>query len=295
MDFGLFVQLLVNGLLLGAIYGLVALGLTLILSILDSINFAHGDMFMLGGVVIYAFFAQFAVKQLHLPLIPTYLLSMVLAMGLVGLLGVVIEIGIFHPFIGKHLQGVILTLGLGLVIQTVTLMGLGTVDKGVPSPFPGIVSWLGASVALERIVAGILAVGLVIGLWYYIHGTKVGLAMRAISQDREAAALQGIHMRRICAIGFGLGCALAAAAGVLMAPIAFVNPFVGEAWLMKSFIIIIVGGMGSIPGSLLAGFLLGLIESFGSFFFSIHTATVLSFSLVIVMLLLRPRGLLGHA
>ena len=295
MDFGLFVQLLVNGLLLGAIYGLVALGLTLILSILDSINFAHGDMFMLGGVVVYAFFVQFGVKQLHLPLVPTYLVSIVVAMVIVGMLGAVIEISIFHPFIGKHLQGVILTLGLGLIIQTSTLMGFGTVDKGVPSPFPGIVSFLGASVALERIIAGIIAIALVIGLWYYIHGTKVGQAMRAISQDRDAAALQGIPIRRICAIGFGLGCALAAAAGALMAPIAFVNPFVGEAWLMKSFIIIIVGGMGSIPGSLLAGFLLGFIESFGSFFFSIHTATVISFSLVIVMLLLRPRGLLAHA
>ena len=294
MDSGLFLQILINGLLIGTVYGLVALGLTLVLSILDSINFAHGEMFMLGGILIYFLFAVCGLGQFNLPTIPTYFLALLITMVIVGLFGMLIETTLLHPFIGKHLPGLILTLGIGLILQTFGWMVLGTTDKKVPTPFPGIVSGLGASMALDRLIVAIIAVIMIALLWYFIKATKIGQAMRATSQDREAAMLQGISMRRICAVGLGLSCALAGGAGALIAPTSVVNFGVGEPWLMKSFIIIIVGGMGSIPGSLLAGIILGFIESFGSFFFSIPTATVISFGLVIIMLLLRPRGLLGH-
>jgi len=295
VEISTFLQLFFSGMLQGTTYALVALGLTLIFSILDSINFAHGDMFMLGSFATYYLFSQLGINQLHLPVVPTYLVTMVITMVIVGLLGVVIEMGIFHPFIGKHLQGVILTLGLGLILQMSCLMAFGVQDKGASPAFTGITKFSGAILPNDKISVAFLALILITGLWYLVQRTKLGLALRAVSQDREAASLQGISMRKICAIGFGIGCSLAAGAGALVAPTTFISPFVGEPWLMKSFIIIIVGGMGSIPGSLLGGFLIGITESFWTFFFNVYIASILSFALVIVILLLRPRGLMGKA
>jgi branched-chain amino acid transport system permease protein len=140
----------------------------------------------------------------------------------------------------------------------------------------------------------IIALVLVLMLNLFLLRTRIGMAIRAVAQDKEAAALQGIQVSRISALSFGIGCALAGAAGVLMAPIFCVSPFLGGEVILKAFLVVILGGMGSIPGAMLGGLVLGFIESFGSLFFTVPTVSAITFSLIIIILIVRPQGLLGH-
>jgi len=165
----------------------------------------------------------------------------------------------------------------------------------VPSPFRGVLKVLGIHFSFERLIVTGTAILLVVALFLFIQFSKEGQAMRAVAQDSEAAALQGINVARISSLAFAVGAALAATAGVLIAPIFFVSPFIGGLPILKAFIIIILGGMGSIPGALLGGLILGLAEGVGSIFLSIPGVNLLGFVIVMVVLVLRPRGLLGHA
>jgi branched-chain amino acid transport system permease protein len=152
----------------------------------------------------------------------------------------------------------------------------------------------GVVITKERLATIIIALVLVLMLNLFLLRTRIGMAIRAVAQDKEAAALQGIQVSRISALSFGIGCALAGAAGVLMAPIFCVSPFLGGEVILKAFLVVILGGMGSIPGAMLGGLVLGFIESFGSLFFTVPTVSAITFSLIIIILIVRPQGLLGH-
>ncbi|MBI4620500.1 MAG: branched-chain amino acid ABC transporter permease [Desulfobacterales bacterium] len=285
MDMTLLLQVTLNGLMLGMIYIVVALGLTLIFSIMNVINFAHGEMYMLGGLVAYYFS-----EQLQIP----YMLILVLAMILVGVFGIVVEKFFFRPFRGELLPALIVSLGLSMTIQTLTLLNFGTEDQSVSTVFPGMINFLGALFSKERLAIVITCIVFILSLYLLIQRSKIGCAIRAIAEDREAAALQGVNIDRICSFTFGLGCALAAAAGVLIAPVFYVNPYIGGLPLLKAFIIIILGGMGSLLGAVVGGLILGTVESFGTLFLSVPASNLLGFIIIILVLLFKPSGLFGH-
>jgi len=280
------VQALLNGFGLAMAYVLVALGLTLIFSILEIINFAHGEFYMLGAFTAYLTFTLVKVP---------YILAVIAAIVVVGLAGAVAERLVFRHLRGKTLNAFIVSLGLLWVMQAGAQIAFGIQDKAVPSAFSGVLRLGGVFISFERLAVTLCAVVLIVALYAFLEWTKTGRAMRATAQDADGAALQGVNIELVSMLGFALGCALAGASGALLAPIFSVGPWMGALPVVKAFIIIIVGGMGSLPGAVLGGLMLGVVEGVGTLFFSSAAVNMLGFLMVIAVLLLRPRGLLGGA
>lgn len=278
------IQALLNGLMLSSIYILMASGFTLIYGIMHIVNFAHGQIYMLGGFAIFYFCAQYDMN---------YFLALPLAMLLIGVIGIFLERGLFLPLQEDHLPQVILSIGLSMALQGIASVAFGTDDKSVTGPFTGVVRFGGAAVSVERLIIIPFSAAIIAALFAFVKWTRIGRAIRAVAQDPEAAALQGIDVAFISCMAFGIGCALAASAGALIAPVFFVSPFMGGAAIMKAFIIICIGGMGSISGAAVGGLILGFVESFGATLFGGSIASILGFAILIVVLLLRPQGLFG--
>jgi branched-chain amino acid transport system permease protein len=284
MTLQLLVQALLNGVGLAVVYILVALGLTLIFSILEIINFAHGEFYMLGGYVAYYAFAVGGVS---------YPATLILAAVVVGAAGIAAERLVFRQLRGKTLNAFIVSLGLLWVLQATAQLSFGVLDKPVPSAVSGVVRLGGVIVSRERLLVIAAAAILIAALYGFLKFAPMGRAMRAAAQDADAAALQGVDIERVSMLGFGIGCGLAGVAGALLAPVFAVSPAMGALPVVKAFIIIIVGGMGSLPGAVLGGILLGAVEGVGTLFLSSAAVNILGFSMVIAVLLARPRGLLG--
>lgn len=279
-------QCLVNAAMLWLTYVLVALGLTLIFSMMEIVNFAHGDIYMLGG---YAIFYLFGLYQIN------YFLALLLTMLLLALFGLVSERLFFRPVSGEFLPPVVISLGLGIILETSSLLIFGLDDKSVASPFQGVMQFLGVTLSMERLAVVPLALALIIGLFLFLQRVKLGRAMRAVAQDRVAAALQGIDINHTTAWGFAIGFALAGAAGALLTPIFFVNPSVGGSMVMKAFVMIVIGGMGSFIGAMIGALILALVDSFAATLLGGPAASLLIFLVFIMVLIVRPRGLMGHA
>jgi branched-chain amino acid transport system permease protein len=285
MTFALFVQSTVIGLSVGSIYILMALGLTLMFGMMHIINFAHGAIYMLGAFVIYYFFAQWGTP---------YFFAFLLAMVLLGVFGFCVERYIYRTVKGGVEPTLVALLALTTFLQAAGYPVFGPLDKDVPSVFTGTHNILGVSVSAERLVIIPAAAVLVLALYLFINKTRVGGAMRAIEQDKEAAALQGVNVHFINALAFAVGFALAAASGALMAPIFKLDPMMGEQPLLKAFIIIILGGLGSIPGAILGGLMLGFVDSIVATALGVEPAFLLSFVFIILLLLFKPNGLFGY-
>lgn len=282
-------QGIMNGVMLGLFYALIALGLTLIFGIMGIVNFAHGEMYMFGGYVAYFLLGQFGIN---------FFVTLIASIFIVGLIGMLLEKVIFSPLTARpqmELTSLIAAVGLAWVFQMVAVIVFGELDKNVPSSFSGIIRLWGATFTKERLAVIIIGVVLIFSLNLFLLKTKVGRAIRAVAQDKEGAALQGVQVSRISALSFGIGCGLAGAAGVLMSPIFSINPFAGSEVILKAFLVVILGGMGSIPGALLGGLVLGFIESFGCIFFKVPTVSAISFLIVLSILIFRPQGILGRA
>jgi branched-chain amino acid transport system permease protein len=282
----LLLQSTVLGLSMGAIYILMALGLTLMFGMMHIINFAHGAIYMLGAFAIYYLFAQAGIP---------YIVAFVLTLLLLGGFGLIVERLIYRTLGGEIEPTLVALLALTTLLESSGYLAFGVLDKDVPTVFPGVIHATGITLSVERVAIIPIVAVMVVALHIFMQRTKTGQAMRAIEQDREAAALQGVNVNRINALAFGIGFALAAAAGALMAPVFAVSPSMGELPLLKAFIIIILGGLGSIPGAILGGVILGLIDGVLATAFGFEVAFLLSFVLIIVILLVKPQGLLGHA
>lgn len=280
----LLMQAAVNGLERAGIYILVALGLTLVLSIMNIVNFAHGHFYMLGAFAIYYFYGQFHIN---------YIVAIVLAMLTVGIFGIVLEKLTFSRVRGQLLQGLIVAIGLVWLIEKGAQLIFGPDEKGVAPPIAGTIDVAGAVISIEKLIVVGACILLTLGLYALIFWTKMGRSVRAVAEDREAALMQGISVGRVSALTFGLGCALAAAAGGLVAPIYFVSPFIGMEPLLKALAVIVMGGMGSITGVVAGGLLLGFVESFGLTFVG-YGANLIAFIIVIFILLVRPQGFFGR-
>jgi branched-chain amino acid transport system permease protein len=276
---------ILNGLCLAGIYVLVALGMTLILSIMNILQFAHGEVFMLGAFVTY-----FVVVRLG----GNIFLAVLLAMVAVGLLGFILERLVFRPLIGKFTPVVCAATGLMLILQTTAVVSFGLNQKQLPSIMPGGIRVLGFVVPYDRLLA--LATGFVLTaiLFMFLRRTRLGLAITATSQNREGALLQGINPKVMYSFVMTIGSALAAVGGSFAGSIFTLDPFMGSIALMKGFTIIVIGGMGSIGGVVVGGLLLGLSDSLTATLFSPAVAAIFPLILVIVVLVVRPKGLWGH-
>jgi branched-chain amino acid transport system permease protein len=286
MTASLLVQSAVIGISIGSIYILMALGLTLMFGMMHIINFAHGAVYMLGAFVIYYVYFQGGAP---------YFVAFAVAMVLLGIFGYLVERVIYRPIKGGIEPTLVALLALSTFLEAAGYPVFGQLDKHVPPVFEGTQNILGVSLSVERLMIIPIAAALVAGLYLFINQTKIGAAMRAIEQDREAAALQGVNVNFVNGLAFAVGFALAAAAGALMAPIFKLDPMMGGQPLLKAFIIIILGGLGSIPGAIFGGLILGLIDSVVATALGAEPAFLLSFVFIIVLLLFRPAGLFGHA
>jgi branched-chain amino acid transport system permease protein len=286
MTSSLFVQSVIIGLSIGSIYILMALGLTLMFGMMHIINFTHGAIFMLGAYVIYYVYYQGGVP---------YFAAFAVSMIALGVFGYLVERGIYRPIKGGIEPTLVALLALSTFLEAAGYPVFGQLDKHVPPVFEGTQTIFGVSLSIERLMIIPIATALVVGLYLFINKTKIGAAMRAIEQDREAAALQGVNVNFINGVAFAVGFALAAAAGALIAPIFKLDPMMGAQPLLKAFIIIILGGLGSIPGAIVGGLMLGLIDSVVATGLGAEPAFLLSFVFIILLLLFRPAGLFGHA
>lgn len=281
----LIVQAVVNGLVLGMLYMLMAIGFTMAFGIMRVVNFAHGEFYMIG-----AFVAFFVVTLWDVP----YVLSIVAAGLATAALGALIERTVFKRFYGDELNGMIVALGLSIILQNLALIAWGPTPRSFASPFGGVLSLGPLVFPNERLFALGAAVLLVLGFWLVMARTQIGRAMRALSQDKEAALMQGIRANRVYPLAFAMAVGLAAVAGALMAPIFSVSPFAGHTPMLKAFVVVILGGLGSVPGAVVGGLMLGLIESLAGTLLSAMMADILQLALVIGLLLFRPWGLLGQ-
>jgi branched-chain amino acid transport system permease protein len=282
----LLVQQVVNSLSIGGIYAMVAVGLTLIFGILNVLNFAHGEFFMLG-----AFAAYFLLSALGVP----YLLALPIVALLIAALGWVmgktLKLRSGRPFETM----ILLTLGVSIVLQNGALTVWGVDLRSVRTSFTDSSrEVLGAVVSDQRLLVFGIAVVVFVALDWFVRTTRTGKAMRAVAQNQEAAAVVGIDVVRISLLALAVGSGLTGLAGALLAPIIAVNPQMGLAYLMRSFAIITMAGRGNVKGAIVSSFLLALIESVGTQYLGLAFKDLFAFLALTIVLLVKPEGLFGR-
>ncbi len=284
-----FLQHLINGVYIGAIYAIIALGYTMVYGIAKMLNFAHGDVIMVG-----AFMSYTATSAYGVPVIPSILIAMVIC----TLLGILIEGLAYKPLRGASSLAVLITaIGVSYFLQNAAQLIWGPAEiafKQVVSMEPLVLFGGELKISAEVLVTMAVAVLIMVGLTAFVNKTKMGKAMRAVSEDREAAQLMGINVNRTISTTFAIGSALAAVAGVLLcSKVQAVWPTVGSMPGIRAFTAAVFGGIGSIPGAMLGGMLLGLIETFGGAYISTQFSDAIVFLVLILILLVKPAGLLG--
>ncbi len=278
------VQILVYGAVISAIYAMLAVGFTLIFGVARILNLAHGSFYALGAYAAYTFTAV-----AHLPL----WLAFVLAVLLVAAFGMAMERVLVRPLRRSSLAVLLITLAVALMVEQVLLLVFGSEARNVPSMVNASYHFAGVDISSQRLLALVGAILILTSLWLFMQHTRLGSAILAISQDAEAAQYMGIPSDRIYSIVMGLSAGMAAAAGVLVAPFQTVIPGMGLLPLFKAFAIVVVGGLGSIPGSIVGALLLGYTETIIAFKISIEWSQIVSVAAVLITLILRPAGLFG--
>ncbi|HSE73964.1 MAG TPA: branched-chain amino acid ABC transporter permease [Dongiaceae bacterium] len=282
-------QVIANGLYLGAQYALIALGLTLIFALMNVLNFAHGQMYVLGGFVTYTIYGK-----LGLPFVVALLAS-----GLtLAIIGALIEKFLFRPVIRRSLREestMLLAAAIAFLFDAIILLLFGEKQRGVPKIVKGVFVSDHLIMPYDRIVVGGLAILFIVAFILFMQYSKPGRAMRALAQDRVAAQLMGVKVERYSMIGFALGAMLAGIVGGLLVTITGVNSGIGGPISIKAFMMVMIGGAGVVSGAIVGGFILGLLESIGlSVLHAYGDITYLAiFAALMVFLSLRPQGLMG--
>ena len=296
MTTSLFLQTFMNGLMLSGLYVMTATGLSLVLGVLHIINFAHGAFLMLGAYLVWMLVGKEIssiesipewLQHIEMP----YPLAFLAAVVAIGAFGALVNRVLYQRFWGKVLPCLIVAVGLTQVLQQGAFVTFGIHTKSVPSYFEGLITVFGARFPLERLMIIVVAVVFTTGLLLLLRYTKAGLAMRAVAQDSDAASVSGVSIPRTATTAMFIGCAMAAAAGII-APVFTVHAYMAEGYLIKAFMVIILGGMGSITGAIWAGILVGFFDAFGSVFFGYFTQIFLLI-FVIVVIIFKPTGLFG--
>jgi branched-chain amino acid transport system permease protein len=283
-------QIIANGLYLGAQYALIALGLTLIFSLMNVLNFAHGQMYVFGGFVTYTVVVQFG-----MPFIVGLLASAVI----LALLGASIEKFLFAPVMRRSKRDestMLLAAGIAFFLDAVILLAFGEKQRGVPKIVSGVFNWdMRIIMPYDRILIGVLAILLIAAFIAFMNYSRTGRAMRALAQDRMAAQLMGVDVARYSMLGFALGAMLAGLVGGLLVTITGVNLGMGGPTSIKAFLMIMIGGAGVISGAIAGGFILGMMESVGLTVLSSYgdITYLVIFATLMVFLAVRPQGLMG--
>ena len=283
-----FFQQIINGLHVGSIYALIALGYTMVYGIVKLINFAHGDILMMG-----AYFGMFSMTILKLP----FGLAIILSMLICAAIGVIIDKVAYKPLRNApRISALITALGVSLFLENLFRVLFGAAPRKMPKVefLQGYREVMGIRISYVTILTIVLAIICMIGLQYIVRKTKVGKAMRAVSEDKDAASLMGINVDRVISITFAIGSALGALGGVLYSVAYYrVEPLMGIMPGLKAFVAAVLGGIGVIPGAMLGGFLMGLIESLTKGYISSSWSNAIVFGILIVVLIVRPAGILG--
>ena len=284
----IFVQSLLSGILVGGVYALIGIGLTIIFGVMRVINFAHGDLLMLGMYLTYFFFASMGIDPF---------LSIVFTVPVMFALGAVLQ----KVFINRVLNAlpqnqILLTIGLGLVMSN-TVMLLFTSDYRILTTgySSSAMHVAGISISTPLLLSFGITVAITAALYWFLLKTDTGQAIRATAQDRDAAQLMGIDVKRMSVLATGLGTALAATAGALISPTYYIFPQVGSTFTLKAFVVVVLGGMGSIVGATLGGLVVGATESLAAVYISSGLKELVVFVLFLLVLLFRPAGLLGKS
>ncbi|MET4061795.1 branched-chain amino acid transport system permease protein [Arthrobacter sp. UYP6] len=279
-------QYLVSGLLLGGVYALVSLGLTLIFGVLGIVNFAQGAMLTLSMYLVYVLQSSMGLNLY---------LAVVLTIPLLFGFGWLVQSVLLNRLTSdaSHDRPLLVTLGLSLLIVNVLLMIFGGRPKNVDAPISGSVQILGALADTQRIIAFLGAVVVAAGLTLVLRKTSMGLAIRAVAANGTGAALVGVNVNRVYALTFGLGAASVAVAGGLITPFTTLVPTAGEQFTTLAFVIVVLGGLGSIPGALVGGLFIGVLQTVGSLYLPGSGSLLLVFGIFVLILFLRPQGLFG--
>lgn len=274
--------------MVGSIYALIAMGVAMIYGVMNVPDFALGAKAMLGGYVAFLLTAS-----LH----QNYGVALIGSIVVLAVLGVGVERWIFRPLAGAPpINGFISSFGLLLIFENFALLVFGSSYRRILSPFDSqVVNIFGASLTMQRLLVVLVAITVMVGLHLFIRFTTLGTAIRAVAQNRRGALLCGIHTERIAGVTMAIGSALAGVAGALIGPISMVYPSMGETLIVKAFVITILGGMGSIIGAIVGGYILGLIEALGAMYISVDYKDAFAFALLVIVLTMRPQGLFGKA
>jgi branched-chain amino acid transport system permease protein len=283
-------QVIANGLYLGAQYALIALGLTLIFSLMNVLNFAHGQMYVLGGFITYTVVAQFGLP---------FLVGLFCSAVVLAVIGGLVERFLFRPVIRnsrREESTMLLAAGIAFFLDAVILLVFGEKQRGIPKIVDGVFNWDFLIVMpYDRILVGLLAIGMISVFILFMQFSKTGRAMRALAQDKVAARLMGVDVDRYSMIGFAMGAMLAGLVGGLLVTITGINLGMGGPTSIKAFMMIMIGGAGVISGAIAGGFILGMMESVG---LTVLAASgdityLVIFASLMVFLAIRPQGLMG--
>jgi len=289
IELEIFFEHILNGLTLGGLYALVTLGLALTFSVIDLVNFAHGDLFMMGS---YTLFVLLTLESIVLP----YWLIIPIVIVAVAFYAVVLERVAIHPIINKSWRThAVTTLGLSIILQNAALIIFTGDPRQTPTALTAsIVSPFGIRISMQRIVVLVVTIVVFFGLQWFVRRTKTGKSMRAVSQNPAMCEVVGINVRRMATITFAIGGAITGLAAVLIAPLFSVFPNMGALLTLKALAAIVMGGMGHVNGAIYAAFLLGIVEALFGGYVSFAYKDVISFGLFILVLFVRPRGIFGR-
>jgi branched-chain amino acid transport system permease protein len=276
----------VNGVVTGMILALVASGLTLIFGIMDVVNFAHGELFMLGAYV----------GVLTLAATGSFWLALIAATIAIAVLGAAIYVTTLRPLLGRDpLTTILATFGISLILQNYALWQFGPVARKIAEPITGHFTLFYLDYPWYRVVIALISAAIIGGLWLFLKFGTWGIWIRATTQDRVMAQAMGIPVPWVLMTVFAIGAGMAGASGVLFGPLTAVNSSMGVDWILKVFIVVVVGGMGNLAGSIAAALLISLLEAYASLWVSPAQAVIVSFVVLILTLLFRPTGLFASA
>ncbi len=286
MDLPTLIQTIANSVVAGSVYAIIAVGLAMAFGVMKMANFAHGEFFMAGAYVVYVFYAL-----LGWP----FPAAVLMAIPIVGAMWVATERLIFRPTRDNVMAGFMATAGLAFILQVLVgqTWGVGLM-RSVPTPYMGAMDLLGAKIGWQRVLVLPSAVLMLSALWFFLYRVKAGKALRACAQDPETARLQGIGINRMTMLAMAISGASAGLAGALMAPIHPVTPYMGHGVILTAFIVVVMGGMESIAGAVLAAVLLGIVHTFVTTLSDAVTAQMVGVACMALVLIVRPQGLLGR-
>ena len=282
-------QVIVNGLYLGAQYALIALGLTLIFALMNVLNFAHGQMYVMGGFITYTIYGR-----LHLP----FVVGLIASSVTLAIVGALFEVLLFRPVLRRSEReesSMLLAAATAFLLDAVILLVFGDKGHGVPKILDGVLNTGAIIIPYDRILVACLAVVFIAVFMVFMQFSRTGRAMRALAQDRQAAQLMGVNVNRYSMIGFALGAMLAGLVGGLLVAITGVSSGIGGAISVKAFMMVMIGGAGVVGGAIAGGFILGMLEAVGLTVLSAYgdITYLVIFASLMVFLAIRPNGLMG--